>query len=261
MDRRLFLVSATLLGAAAALVGPVRALIHPAVPAGTRRVIVGAPGADEGALGLLGGLPFGPEPEAVQAWLRTAEGRDLWRDAFGAAGLEARPVALEPAPGPTMPPGWPDLPALSGCRVTAPWPLRTLWQRLGAAPAGPEAAADIVDPGPAPGPWRGFGPRCRIVAEVRPLGSGPALVSSGSPPPVTDGRGATSQPLPAEVLVAAGGAWSALRADLLNHPDPLHRRLAAALLTLPRPTEDLSALWPWETAATRASVARPSQAL
>lgn len=259
MDRRFFLISAALVGTAAGLAGPVRALVHPPVlPAGTRRIVVGAPGADGGALGLLGGLPFGPGPEAVRDWLLTVEGQALWQAAFAAAGLEARPVVLEPAPGPALPPGPPDLPALTGRSVAAPWPLRSLWQRLGAAPAGPDTAADIVDPGPAAGLWRGFGPRCRIVAEVRPLGLGPTLVSSGWSPPVTAGGGPAARPLPAEVLVAAGAAWSALRAELLDHPDPLHRRLAAALLALPRPAEDLSPLWPWETAAAHHPVARPS---
>lgn len=249
MDRRFFLASATAVGVAATLAGPARALVRPPAGPAARRVVLGMPGADAGPLGLLGGLPFGPGPEAMRAWLDTADGRELWHASFARAGLTARPLALEPAPGPALRPGRPSLPDIAGRCVAAPWPLRAVWLSLGAVPSVVGRPAEIVDPAPAPGHWRGFGPRCRIVAEVTPVTTAPALVSTGwtLPAPVEPAAPAPPErPLPAEIMVAAGAAWSRLRAGLLSRPDPLERRLAAALLTLPRVADDdLSALWPW----------------
>jgi len=219
------------------------------------------------ALGLFGGMPFGPGPAALACWLSTSQGRRMWNRAHAGGHLVGLPIALEPAgcllngPGGAYPRSLRDL---RGRTVASAGPVAELWQALGAVPVPPDDPAELADPvspgmsPPGTGPRRGFGPRTHLLE----LAFRPETMAALPPDPrhllasllpLHIGQPVPMKVLPAEIQVAAGEAAAQIRASLAHSSDPLIRTLSGELSRLREPAEDLAGSWPW-TAGTDAEI-------
>ncbi len=203
------------------------------------------------AAGILAGLPFGPGPDELAGWLAGRQGRRLWDRMADSAELGAIPLALDRTGrcACAAPPRC--LLDVAGVPVQAPGPTADLWRRLGAGTGGTPTIRDGVAEG-----LRGFGPRTRPIALVTTPDSERRMGLTNSRllrrmdrrGPILPRRadGDLDTALPAELFVAAGNALPELRAELLDHPDPLVRAIAAALLPLTETSATLPAsTWPW----------------